>query len=184
MSAPKSPAISTITVAAPGNVPQAAVVPGSTRKRVSSQPIVAAAKSTAAIATRNSGQRRANSVKSAGVNVRAIIAPISACAAMKAGCGTANRAADHRERNGGGDRAEQQRSGDMQRGERAGKQRRAEDQCRPAQPERARGKARSSFNHLRAGPPHWSARARGAAGYGGTPSRAARSRRRRSRPRR
>lgn len=54
-SAPKAPAISTMAVAAPGDEPQTAVVPGKMRQRLISQPSRLEAETVATTAPRNSG---------------------------------------------------------------------------------------------------------------------------------
>ena len=67
-------------MAAPGDEPQTAVVPGSTRQRVSTQPSVLLAAITATTTVTNSGQSRRISPTIEGGMLRAIMQPITACA--------------------------------------------------------------------------------------------------------
>ena len=88
MSAPPLSAISVMAVAAPGEVPQIAVVPGSTRKYASTAPRMLLTTITETTAARNSGQS-CNSVPTmAGVMVAAIMQPTTACPIRNSQCDT------------------------------------------------------------------------------------------------
>ena len=87
-SAPYSSAIAIIAEAAPGEEPQAAVVPGSTANRVSPQPTSPPATIVVATVSSISGQSATTVATIEPVIACATRQPISACAAKKNGRGT------------------------------------------------------------------------------------------------
>ena len=95
MSPPKASAISTMAVAAPGEEPQTAVVPGSTFQRESTKPRAAAKKMTAPIKPRNIGHFRTIVITMSGVMLRATRQPTNPCATTKAQAGIFTRPSNH-----------------------------------------------------------------------------------------
>ena len=81
-SAPKSPAISIMAEAPPGAVPQMAVVPGSTLKRVSSQPMAVLVPRMARPTPRKSGQFLRNVATASPVMDCATRQPTMVCEAI------------------------------------------------------------------------------------------------------
>ena len=98
MSPPKASAISTIAVAAPGEVPQTAVVPGSTLRRVSAKPRPDAKNMTAPIKVRNIGHLWKIVTKMSGVMLRATRQPTKPWATTKAQGRTLTRPSNHETR--------------------------------------------------------------------------------------
>ena len=95
MSPPKASAISTMAVAAPGEEPQTAVVPGNTLKRARTKPRAAAKNMTAPIKVRNIGHFRTIVVRMSGVMLRATRQPTKPCAMTKAQEGILTRPSNH-----------------------------------------------------------------------------------------
>ena len=90
ISAPYAAAISIIAVAAPGDEPQTAVLPGSTCQRVSRYPSAPLAAITAMTTVTKIGQTRAISPTIVGGMPRAIMQPMIACAIRTRRWGTRN----------------------------------------------------------------------------------------------
>ncbi len=90
-SAPYSCAITIIAEAAPGEEPQAAVVPGSAPYLTSVQPTTPPAATVVATTSSISGQSRAMESRMSGVMLRATRQPTIPCAAVKDHGGGRNR---------------------------------------------------------------------------------------------
>ena len=87
VSAPKADAMTMMAEAAPGDMPQTAVVPGSTRQRVMAQPSAVHAPMIASTTPRKSGHPFKKVPRMAGVRNRAIMQPMTAWQAWKKGRG-------------------------------------------------------------------------------------------------
>jgi hypothetical protein len=83
MSPPNEPERSTMTVAAPGKAPHSAVLPGSTRSRASTRPSAVATSSTESVTPAKSARCCPTAPKRAGVKLRAMRQPTTACARAK-----------------------------------------------------------------------------------------------------
>ena len=98
MSPPSALAINTMTVAAPGEEPQTAVVPGSTLKRARSKPSVVAKTMTMPMQVMNIGHWRSISIRMSGLMLRATRQPTTPCATMKDQAGILTRPSNHASR--------------------------------------------------------------------------------------
>ncbi len=83
-----------MTVAAPGEAPQTAVVPGSTSRRASTQPSAVLTPTTSTTTTANSSQSFCNSPRIEAGRPRAIRQPTTACAPRNGRLGTRTRVSD------------------------------------------------------------------------------------------
>jgi hypothetical protein len=98
MSPPSALAISTMTVAAPGEEPQTAVVPGSTLKRARRKPSVVAKTMTMPMQVMNIGHWRSISIRMSGLMLRATRQPTTPCAMTKDQAGISMRPSNHASR--------------------------------------------------------------------------------------
>src|SRR5277367_2548684 len=137
MSPPKASAISTIAVAAPGDEPQTAVVPGSTFQRARAKPRPDARNMTAPIKVRNIGHFCKIVSKMSGVMLRATRQPTKPWATTNFQGGIPDQSLEPRNQDRGPDRAEQQSRGQAHQLEGRNADERGAQKCAPLQGRRS-----------------------------------------------